>query len=504
MYLSWFMTTAEVRKIIILSPSKCCDLDPLPTVLLKACLDVLIKPITDIINASLCSGLFPEDFKCAHVNPVLKKTTLTNLSFISKLLEKVVANRVSSHIYINGLTNASQSAYKQFHSTETALLKVHNDINLNIDNGKVTALTLLDLSAAFDTIDHNICITRLSTWYGISGTALSWFTSYLTDRQQDIKIGNCFSDMLPTSCGVPQGSVLGPLLFTLYTTPLSSVIQKHNLDHHHYADDTQIYVSLTTPDTCRSLNQLRDCLQDVSRWMKNSKLKLNADKTEFLIIGTSTQRTQLDGFFPTHILSQSITSAASVLNLGVTFDDNFNFKQHISKTCRCCFYHIRDLRRIRRFISLSVAKTNSLLHNTASKDIAKLQRVQNCLARVVIFKICTIAYQALSSTQPAYINSILTPARNSRQLRSTSSNPLNIPRVKTKAGTRAFSVAAPTVWNSLPASVKSEGNIVSFRRRLKTYLVNAAYPPCLFIHPLTTHALLSIMRLIHPWVLSRH
>ena len=273
---------------------------------------------------------------------------------------------------------------------------LYNDINLNIDNGKVTALTLLDLSAAFDTIDHDILITRLSTWYGISGTALSWFTSYLTDRRQAIKIGNCFSDMLPTSCGVPQGSVLGPLLFTLYTTPLSSVIQSHNLDHYLYADDTQIYVSLTTPDTCRSLNQLRDCLQDVSLWMKNSKLKVNADKTEFLIIGTSTQRAKLNGFFPTHILSQSITPAASVLNLGVTFDENFNFKQHISKTCRCCFYHIRDLRRIRRFLSLSVAKTiatalvssrldycNSLLYNTANKDIAKLQRVQNCLARVV-------------------------------------------------------------------------------------------------------------------------
>ena len=519
-------TTTEVEKIIMSSPNKSCDLDPLPTILLKACLDVLIKPITDIINASLCSGLFPEDFKCAHVNPILKKTTLakedlnsyrpiSNLSFISKILEKVVANRLTSHININGLTNASQSAYKQFHSTETALLKVHNDINLNIDNGKVTALTLIDLSAAFDAIDHDILITRLSTWYGISGTALSWFTSYLTDRRQAIKIGNCFSDMLPTSCGVPQGSVLGPLLFTLYTTPLSSVIQSHNLDHHLYADDTQIYVSLTTPNTCRSLNQLRDCLQDVSLWMKNSKLKLNADKTEFLIIGTSTQRAKLNGFFPTHILSQSITPATSVLNLGVTFDENFNFKQHISKTCRCCFYHIRDLRRIRRFLSLSVAKTiatalvssrldygNSLLYNTANKDIAKLQRVQNCLARVVtrsprfsrsvpllkslhwlpvhyriIFKMCTIAYQALSSTQPAYLNSMLTPTRNSRQLRSTSSNPLYIPRVKTKAGTRAFSVAAPTVWNSLPASVKSQGNIVSFRRHLKTYLFNAAYPP---------------------------
>ena len=315
--------------------------------------------------------------------------------------------------------------------------------------------------------------------------------------------------MLPTSCGVPQRSVLGPLLFTLYTTPLSSVIQGHNLDHHLYADDTQIYISLTTPDACRSLNQLRDCLQDVL-WMKNCKLKLNANKTEFIIIGTVTQRAKLDGFFPIHILNQSVTPAPSVSNLGVNFDESFNFKQHISNTCRCCFYHIRDLRRIRRFLSLSVAKTiatalvssrldycNSLLYNTANKDIAS---VQNYLARVVtrsrfsssvpllkslhwfpvhyriIFKICTISYQALASKQPTYLNSMLTPARNSRELRSTSSNPLYIPRVKTKAGTRAFSVAAPTLWNSLPVSVKSEGNIVSYRRRLKTDLFNAAYP----------------------------
>ena len=119
--------------------------------------------------------------------------------------------------------------------------------------------------------------------------------------------------------------------------PLSSVFQSHNLNHHLYGDDTHIYISLTTPDTCRFVNQLRDYLFDVFLWMKNSKLKLNADKTEFPIIGTSTQRTQLDVFSPTHLTSQSITPAASVLNLGVTFDENVHFKQHISKTCRCYF-----------------------------------------------------------------------------------------------------------------------------------------------------------------------
>ena len=167
-----------------------------------------------------------------------------------------------------------------------------------MDKGKVAVLTLLDLSAAFDTIDHNILIKRLSIWYGISGTALSWFSPYLIDKYQRVKIANLFSAALPILCGVPQGSVLGPLRFTFYTTPLSSVIQTHNLDHRLYADDTHISLSLATPDTNCSLNQLRECLQNVLRWMTNSKLKLNANKTEFLINGTQKQRGKLDCFFP--------------------------------------------------------------------------------------------------------------------------------------------------------------------------------------------------------------
>ena len=153
------------------------------------------------------SGVVPQDFKQALVNPLIKKQTLckndlrnyrpiSNLSFLSKILEKVVANRLHEHIYNHHLSNDLQSAYKRFHSTETALLKIHNNIVDNMDNGKVTTLTLLDLSAAFDTIDHSILLQRLHRYFGISGPALRWFKSFLSDRYQSINISGTLSSHL--------------------------------------------------------------------------------------------------------------------------------------------------------------------------------------------------------------------------------------------------------------------------------------------------------------------
>ena len=163
-------------------------------------------------------------------NELKKYRPVSNLSFISKILEKIVAYRLLSHMESNSMSNNLQSAYKKFHSTVSALLKVENDVLLNMEKCRVTALTLLDISAGFDTIDHLTLISRLSSWYGISGTALDWFTSYLSNRCQQVKIHDYISEAVYISVGVPLGSVLGPILFTLYTAPLSHVIAEH--EHH--------------------------------------------------------------------------------------------------------------------------------------------------------------------------------------------------------------------------------------------------------------------------------
>ncbi len=520
------VSDSEVRKLIESAPVKSCDLDPIPTQLLKSCVDVLLVPITRLLNMSLSEGICPSALKIAHVSPLLKKPTLckddmknyrpvSNLSFISKLLERVVATRINAHIDRSHTNNPFQSAYKKHHSTETALLRIHNDTLMEMDKGRVTALTLLDLSAAFDTIDHGVLVDRLEKCYGVTGKALKWFHSYLSDRYQRVKIEDSLSSSACLSYGVPQGSVLGPLLFTLYTSPLSMIIGKQTVSHHLYADDTQLYVSFSSDDSSASLFQLQECLDSVHTWMSLNMLKLNPDKTDFLLIGHERQRRKFANLFPISLLGVNRNPSKSTKNLGVVFDHDFTFRPHISKICSSCHYYIRDIRRIRKYLSLDQAKTlatalvmprldycNSLLQGLPAVDIQKLQRVQNTLARVVTrssslthsaplrralhwlpipyrirFKINSLTHRLLTAKQPSYLASLISEATPTRSLRANKGCLLSVPRVKTRTGERSFSACAPALWNRLPLSLRSVESFKVFRKQLKTHLFDLAFPP---------------------------
>ena len=186
------------------------------------------------------------------------------------------------HLTANNSHSELQSAYKQQHSTETALLKVKNDILMSMDEQHVTLLVLLDLSAAFDTIHHDKLIGRLESDLGITDNALAWFKSYLSDRFQRVSVNGSLSDQFPLKQGVPQGSCLGPLLFTIYTRKLFQIVERHLPQVHCYADDTQLYVSFSPNRSANAdfaIKSMTDCISDIRSWMISDNLMLNYDKT---------------------------------------------------------------------------------------------------------------------------------------------------------------------------------------------------------------------------------
>ena len=201
---------------------------------------------------------------------------------LSKLTEKIVKAiaRLSQHLTENSLWNNHQSAYLRRHSTETVLLSLYNSLINAIDKQNVSCLCLLDLSAAFDTIDHSILLDRLQSWFGISDIVLSWFNSYLSSRSSIVHSLNSSSAPTPLKIGVPQGSVLGPLLFILYTTPLSYLIESSCADHHLYADDTQLFISFPPENFHSSLASLQTVLSQVSSWTTANFLSLNPSKLQ--------------------------------------------------------------------------------------------------------------------------------------------------------------------------------------------------------------------------------
>ena len=200
---------------------------------------------------------------------------VSNLSFVGKLIEHVVTDHVTSHITQHSLMEANQSAYCFHHSTETTLLKLKADIFRPMDNQEVVCLVLLDLSAAFDTLNHDILIARLQDRFGIGGTALEWFKLYLSGRSQRVAFGylvmdGALSDPKSLSQGVPQGSVLGPIAFTLYTTPLGDICRAHDILFHLYADDQQVYLSFKPANKnaqSQCMTKLQNCIEDIQTWM---------------------------------------------------------------------------------------------------------------------------------------------------------------------------------------------------------------------------------------------
>ncbi|KAK3556109.1 hypothetical protein QTP70_005553 [Hemibagrus guttatus] len=449
----------EVLQIIRSCNPTTCPLDPIPSAVLQTISPDLLPFITTVINGSLTSGHVPTVFKKARVIPILKKPALdpsdisnyrpvSLLSFLSKILEHV-CNQMSDYLMQNNLHDPNQSGFKAAHSTETALLAVTE--KLHAARSAKLVLILLDLSAAFDTVNHKTLLSTLRS-LGICGTAWEWFACYLDGRSYQVTWKRLTSAPRRLSTGVPQGSVLGPLLFSLYTHSLGKVISSHGFSYYCYADDTQLIFSFPPSDTMASA-RISARLVDISSWMTAHQLKLNPSKTELLVIPGDPSPAQ---DLAISLNNSMISPSATAHNLGVTMDNQLSFSSHVTNVTRACRFLLYNIRRMRPFLSTQATQVlvqslvisrldycNSLLGRSTSErnsptandpkcscifNLPKLSHTTPLLCSLhwlpvaarIRFKTLMLAYKAKNGPAPSYLKALVTPRTAPRSHRSTS------------------------------------------------------------------------------------
>ncbi|PIK38614.1 reverse transcriptase-like protein [Apostichopus japonicus] len=464
-------------------------LDPLPTWLAKGCSAELILLITNIVNTSMSTGTVPDSFKVAHVTPVLKKTSLdrnclknyrpiSNLSFVSKVLEKTVLSRLMDYLTQENLLEPYQSAYKSGHSTETALNAVHNFITSKLDEDCFVLLVLLDLSSAFDTVNHSILLKDCSQ-----------------------------------ITGVPQGSVLGPVLFSLYLAELSDIIRHHGVHFHHYADDTQLLLAFDKDDVPNAFHKMETCISAVNTWLTTNQLKLNCDKTEFIVFRSRFSEVT-PNFPPLTVGKDSINISSTVRNLGAYFDQTMSLENHVTNLCRSANWQLRKISLMRNyldnktceilvhaFVTSKLDFLNSLLFGLPDSTIKKLQKIQNTAARIVKrkgrkcrttpllkelhwlpisyriqYKILLLTFCAHHLERPVYLSQLLLPYTPTRTLRSSNKLFLTVPKPGLKNyGYRSFQYSGSYLWNKLPDHIRTCYKLSTFKSLLKTHFFTCSF-----------------------------
>ena len=500
----------EVLKLLEkLDTKKWTGLDNLPSRMLKIAAGVLAPSLAFLFNQSISSGIVPTEWKLARVTPIFNKgkrqdvnnyRPISIIPAVAKVFERIIYDQFFKYLNENDLLVNCQSGFRSLHSTLTSLLEASNSWSVNIDNGLINGVIFIDLKKAFDTIDHKILLRKLAS-YGIDHRALKWFDSYLSDRQQKCVVNGELSGARAVTCGVPQGSLIGPLLFLIYFNDLPNCLSKAL--PRMYADDTSISIAASSlPELESALNAE---LASLHEWLNVNKLSLNIAKTELMLIGS---RQRLSANTTGHSLTvqikgHEIDRVPHTKSLGVHIDQNLSWSKHVNETAKIVSSGIGALKRLRPFIceDTAILLYRALIEpyfdyccpvwDGLSNELAdKLQKLQNRAIRVITksdhYSSATalrgelgwdnlstrrkkqklkLMFKTLNDQSPEYLKGLFIPFSTDYGLRN-SDNKLALPKPRTDFLKRSFCYSGAQLWNSLPSNVRAIRSFTKFKNKI--------------------------------------
>ena len=503
----------EVQKIIQnLKPKKSTGHDEISTQLLKSLTNVITIPSSIIMNKSLSEGVVPQDMKIAKVVPIYKSKDhqkFTNyrpislLPAMSKVMEKIVHKRLYGFLNIHHILYNSQYGFRPKHSTVNAVSEFVHEILSAYDRNETSLATFLDLSKAFDTIDHDTLFMKLS-YYGIRGTALTWFKSYFKNRKQYVHYNGQNSDLLDITCGVPQGSVLGPLLFIIYTNDLPNALRDAKCIL--FADDTTIYMS--SQNQKQLYDSMTSELNNLTDWFSANRLSLNTTKTNFIHFRKSRN---------TQIISNDLVVNGSIIErvtctkfLGLLIDEKLQWTEHIEYCRKKVASGVYALNMVKRLLSESTKRMmyyslinpyllygNILWGSAYRTHLQKLTTLQKKSLRIIanttynehtspIFKrlnilkledmhkyeLAKFVFAAKESLTPSPLSNIYLLNNRVHSHHTRQREDVHINKSSCDVVCRSFIIKGPQYWSSLSPEVRNSQTVSCLRSRLNKYLIS--------------------------------
>ena len=490
-----------------LKVSKSTGLDKIPAKVLKIASSIIAPSLTFIFNLSLSSGIFIDDWKNARVCPVYKGNDrrdmgnyrpISILPIISKVFEKEVFQQLYHYLKVNSILSKFQSGFRPLHSTVSALIQMCDDWSDNMDKGRVTGVVFLDIRKAFDSVDHSILIEKVQ-FYGVADRELMWFKSYLTARQQQCLVNGCLSSQSNLLCGVPQGSILAPLLFLIYINDLPNCLKFTTPCL--YADDTKIFTS--SFDSGVLANNINSDLKILSDWLIVNKLQFHPLKTKLMVVGSTYNLNTKSGELSNIISIDNnlVSRVPSNKCLGVLLDEKLTFETHIDYICKKTCAGIGALRRIKPFVPLCTLVTLyrslfepyfdycSPLWDTCVKQLNdKLQKNQNRAGTVLtgssydvrsidvldnlkwktLETSINLMYKILNDLSALQLSNSfvkLNATNVNYNLRNIETD-LALPRPYTNFLKRSFRYSGAMLWNNLSYEAKTAQSLADFKHKL--------------------------------------